>query len=166
MRDCAQSGPGAALPPTLLESELSVTSVVPSPERTSAIVAGQRAGARESCQAPHRSRERGLCSPIADREARVKAGSHPEQSAATLSEPLPVKGWPPMKESLLRTTTWIPGVGLKEASRRAAHAAEPRVIKQVLHRVCWNRTGAARRLKISYRALLYKMRMYETGRQP
>ena len=35
------------------------------------------------------------------------------------------------------------------------------VIKQVLEEVRWNRVEAARRLKISYKALLYKIQMYE-----
>ena len=35
------------------------------------------------------------------------------------------------------------------------------MIKQVLEEVRWNRMEAARRLKISYKALLYKIRMYE-----
>ena len=35
------------------------------------------------------------------------------------------------------------------------------MIKQVLEEVRWNRVEAARRLKISYKALLYKIQMYE-----
>ena len=58
---------------------------------------------------------------------------------------------------------WVPGIGLKEVGRRAAHEAERIVIRQVLEEVRWNRMEAARRLQISYKALLYKIRMYELG---
>jgi len=51
----------------------------------------------------------------------------------------------------------VEGVGLKEVARRAARDAERGVIKQVLEEVRWNRVEAARRLKISYKALLYKI---------
>ena len=54
-----------------------------------------------------------------------------------------------------------PGMGLKDVARRAAHEAERAVLKQVLGEVHWNRVEAARRLKISYKALLYKITMYE-----
>ena len=53
------------------------------------------------------------------------------------------------------------GLGLKDVARRAAREAEHGVIKQVLEEVRWNRMEAARRLKISYKALLYKIQMYE-----
>jgi two-component system response regulator AtoC len=49
------------------------------------------------------------------------------------------------------------GLGLKDVARRAAREAEHGVIKQVLEEVRWNRMEAARRLKISYKALLYKI---------
>ena len=49
------------------------------------------------------------------------------------------------------------GLGLKDVARRAAREAEHDVIKQVLEEVRWNRMEAARRLKISYKALLYKI---------
>jgi two-component system, NtrC family, response regulator AtoC len=48
-------------------------------------------------------------------------------------------------------------VGLKEIARRAARDAERVVIKETLDRVHWNRAKAARMLKISYKALLYKI---------
>jgi len=54
-------------------------------------------------------------------------------------------------------TAWVAGVGLKEVARRAAHDAERDVMKQVLEEVRWNRVEAARRLQISYKALLYKI---------
>ena len=40
------------------------------------------------------------------------------------------------------------------------------MIQQVLEEVRWNRMEAARRLKISYKALLYKIRMYDLGTSP
>ena len=60
----------------------------------------------------------------------------------------------------------VPGVGLKDVGRRAAREAERGVISQVLEEVRWNRMEAARRLKISYKALLYKIRMYDLGTSP
>jgi two-component system response regulator AtoC len=52
---------------------------------------------------------------------------------------------------------WVAGMGLKEVAKRAAREAERGVIKEVLEEVRWNRVEAARRLKISYKALLYKI---------
>jgi two-component system response regulator AtoC len=49
------------------------------------------------------------------------------------------------------------GLGLKEIAKRAALEAEKAVLKEVLDRVRWNRAEAARLLKISYKALLYKI---------
>jgi two-component system, NtrC family, response regulator AtoC len=46
---------------------------------------------------------------------------------------------------------------LREISRRAAREAEARAIKDVLDRVHWNRAEAARLMKISYKAFLYRM---------
>lgn len=47
--------------------------------------------------------------------------------------------------------------GLKELGRHAAHKVEYWAIKQALAQTQWNRTQAAKLLKISYKALLYKM---------
>ncbi len=44
------------------------------------------------------------------------------------------------------------------AAQRAAMAAEKAPIKEVLEKVKWNRAEAARLLKISYKAMLYKIR--------
>ena len=49
-------------------------------------------------------------------------------------------------------------LGLKEIAKKAAMAAEAAAIKEVLERVRWNRAETARLLKISYKALLYKIR--------
>lgn len=47
---------------------------------------------------------------------------------------------------------------LKEIARRAARAAERELIAKALEQTGWNRVRAARLLKISYRALLYKIK--------
>ena len=47
---------------------------------------------------------------------------------------------------------------LKAISKKAAQIAEKRVIEKVLNQTRWNRKEAAERLKISYKALLYKMK--------
>ncbi len=48
--------------------------------------------------------------------------------------------------------------GLKAIARRAALDAEKIVLKSVLDRVRWNRVEAARRLKVSYKTLRWKIR--------
>src|SRR3989440_679502 len=47
---------------------------------------------------------------------------------------------------------------LKEISRKASQAAEREAIAKMLERTGWNRVRAARALRISYRALLYKIK--------
>ena len=47
---------------------------------------------------------------------------------------------------------------LKEVSRAASRAAEKELILKVLSRTQWNRKRAAEELRISYKALLYKMK--------
>jgi two-component system, NtrC family, response regulator AtoC len=47
---------------------------------------------------------------------------------------------------------------LKEISRRASQAAEREAIAKMLDQTGWNRVRAARALRISYRALLYKIK--------
>jgi DNA-binding NtrC family response regulator len=48
-------------------------------------------------------------------------------------------------------------LGLKAVARRAAMAAERTAIQEVLTQVRWNRTEAARILRVSYKTLLTKM---------
>jgi two-component system response regulator AtoC len=48
--------------------------------------------------------------------------------------------------------------GLKEVARSAAREAERELIRRTLEETRWNRAEAARRLRISYKALLYKIR--------
>jgi transcriptional regulator with GAF, ATPase, and Fis domain len=54
------------------------------------------------------------------------------------------------------STLEIP-LGLREVARRAAQEAERRAIREVLDRVHWNRSVAARLLKVSYKTLLSKI---------
>ncbi len=55
---------------------------------------------------------------------------------------------------------------LKTIAREAAREAEVVVIRAALDRVKWNRTKAARLLRISYRTLLYKIGGYDLKRLP
>ncbi|MCL6640794.1 MAG: sigma-54 dependent transcriptional regulator [Candidatus Rokubacteria bacterium] len=50
------------------------------------------------------------------------------------------------------------GLSLKEISRRAVQEAERQVIRRALEQCRWNRVKTAKMLKISYRALLYKIK--------
>ena len=52
---------------------------------------------------------------------------------------------------------------LKEISRRASQAAEREAIAKTLELTGWNRVRAARALRISYRALLYKIKQAGLG---
>ena len=56
------------------------------------------------------------------------------------------------------TFTATQGLSLKEISRRAVLEAEREVIVRTLEQCRWNRVKTAKMLKISYRALLYKMK--------
>jgi DNA-binding NtrC family response regulator len=49
-------------------------------------------------------------------------------------------------------------ISLKDAARAASREAEKQLILQVLARTRWNRRRAAQELKISYKALLYKLK--------
>jgi two-component system, NtrC family, response regulator AtoC len=51
-----------------------------------------------------------------------------------------------------------PARSLKDIGRTAAHAAEHEAILRALEQTRWNRVKAAKLLKISYRALLYKIK--------
>ncbi|MGH9791484.1 MAG: helix-turn-helix domain-containing protein, partial [Candidatus Acidiferrales bacterium] len=50
------------------------------------------------------------------------------------------------------------GLSLKEAARAASRHAERELILKVLGRTRWNRKRAAQELRISYKALLYKLK--------
>jgi two-component system response regulator AtoC len=51
-----------------------------------------------------------------------------------------------------------PALSLKEAAREASRRAERELILKTLARTRWNRKRAAQELKISYKALLYKLK--------
>ena len=51
-----------------------------------------------------------------------------------------------------------PEPSLREIARRASQAAEREAISKMLEQTGWNRVRAARALRISYRALLYKIK--------
>jgi len=92
-----------------------------------------------------------------------------QQEIALRSE----KSWAPKPEpgSLPAPTGPAPAapeaeMGLKDIARRAAMAAEKAVIKEVLEKVRWNRAEAARLLKISYKAMLYKIRQVGLDDRP
>jgi two-component system response regulator AtoC len=73
-------------------------------------------------------------------------------------ETIPVTAPPPSPPQLMGVPTIREAdLGLKEIAKRAALEAEKAVLKEVLNRVRWNRAEAARVLKISYKALLYKI---------
>ena len=57
------------------------------------------------------------------------------------------------------------GGGLKQMVRSLKGEAEAVAIQQVLEGVGWNRKAAANDLKISYKALLYKIKQYELSPQ-
>jgi len=58
----------------------------------------------------------------------------------------------------------VPDISLREASRNASLAAEREIIGRVLEENGGNRVRAAKALRISYRALLYKIKRVGLGR--
>jgi two-component system response regulator AtoC len=91
-----------------------------------------------------------------------------QQEIALRSE----KAWTPTKPEVgpapaqAASATPESEMGLKDIARRAAMAAEKAVIKEVLEKVRWNRAEAARLLKISYKAMLYKIRQVGLDDRP
>ncbi len=75
---------------------------------------------------------------------------------------LPAAEPPPAAERTIRNEKGHPP-SLKEAALDAATEVERRLIQQTLEETRWNRREAARRLKISYKALLNKMKRWEAG---
>jgi two-component system response regulator AtoC len=53
---------------------------------------------------------------------------------------------------------------LKEFGKKAAETAEKEVIQNVLQETHWNRKEAAKLLRVSYKALLYKIQKYHLGK--
>ena len=50
---------------------------------------------------------------------------------------------------------------LKKAGKKAIQEAEKKIILETLIHTRWNRKAAAKRLQISYKALLYKIQEYQ-----
>jgi len=73
----------------------------------------------------------------------------------TLVAPVPVAAAPAAAPEPFAASK---GLSLKEISRRAVLEAEREVICRALEQCRWNRVKTARMLKISYRALLYKIK--------
>jgi transcriptional regulator with GAF, ATPase, and Fis domain len=74
----------------------------------------------------------------------------------------PHTGTPDRGTEGMRMEAGAPGVPvpLKELTRRVVAEAERRAILETLRRTSWNRKRAARELRVSYRALLYKIKDY------
>jgi DNA-binding NtrC family response regulator len=51
-------------------------------------------------------------------------------------------------------------LNLKEVGKRAAEVAEKEIIQSTLQETHWNRKRAAKLLRVSYKALLYKIQKY------
>jgi len=73
----------------------------------------------------------------------------------TLMAPVPIAAAPAAAPEPFAATK---GLSLKEISRRAVLEAEREVICRALEQCRWNRVKTAKMLKISYRALLYKIK--------
>ena len=63
-----------------------------------------------------------------------------------------------LPQEILAPPNGTSGISLKEAARAASRQAERELILKVLGRTRWNRKRAALELKISYKALLYKLK--------
>ena len=86
-----------------------------------------------------------------------RGGGPPAPAAGSPAEGPPCAGAGVMANS---------GIGLKEVAPRRRDGAEKAVIQEVLEEVRWNRVEAARLLKISYKALLYKIRQVGLDDRP
>jgi len=75
--------------------------------------------------------------------------------ARTLVTPAPAA---PLAAAVTEPFAATKGLSLKEISRRAVLEAEREVIRRALEQCRWNRVKTAKMLKISYRALLYKIK--------
>jgi two-component system, NtrC family, response regulator AtoC len=94
---------------------------------------------------------------LASRDAVTTRATDPLHSMREMSHPMADtdgSGGPDV------TTVAADEIGLKEIGRRAASEAERLALKRTLDRVHWRRREAAKRLKISYTAILYKMKQY------
>ena len=87
----------------------------------------------------------------------ISARRNRTRPASAASPALAAPVAPESPQAMAPPTVIEAGMGLKEIAKRAALEAEKAVLKDVLDRVRWNRAEAARLLKISYKALLYKI---------
>jgi two-component system response regulator AtoC len=78
----------------------------------------------------------------------------PTLARSLLTRPVVAAAAPESGEGFAATK----GLSLKEISRRAVLEAERQVICRALEQCRWNRVKTAKMLKISYRALLYKIK--------
>ena len=107
-------------------------------------LAGQRPRAREPGPAARRAARPG------DGARRARARARAPRRARTASRTRSAPG---------RLHATLPeDAPLKEVARRAARIAEREAILRALVRTGWNKRKAAKRLQISYKALLYKIK--------
>jgi two-component system response regulator AtoC len=52
-------------------------------------------------------------------------------------------------------------LNLKKIAREASEKAEKKIIRETLHETHWNRKETAKLLRVSYKALLYKIQRYQ-----
>ena len=86
---------------------------------------------------------------------RLRTLSRPPPDAPT--PPIPPAGSRALPDSAVASTSLNGVFDLKAIARRAAREAERKALLEVLDRVRWNRTAAARILKVSYKTLLSKL---------
>ncbi len=91
------------------------------------------------------------------KKVKPKSGAVPPASAETRS---------PQTENLREPVTPSPLQSLKLVAREAMRRAEGEAILKALEQTHWNRKAAARLLKISYKALLYKIRQCNLDGEP
>jgi two-component system response regulator AtoC len=84
-----------------------------------------------------------------------------ETVVADLDEPEEARSSANGAPETIDTLALEDSLGLKEVARRAAQAAEREALKRTLTHVRWRRVAAARRLRISYKTLLEKIKHYQ-----
>ncbi len=139
-----------------------------------------RSGGRQPDSAPSLptsySNESGSAAPVVHAHAAASSGAGPAGASVTtypqvlLEQPAPV---PPAGANAMRgypnpflapqppppaPTMAEADMSLKDIGKRAAMLAEREAILSMLHRTGWNKRKAATKLRISYKALLYKIK--------
>jgi transcriptional regulator with PAS, ATPase and Fis domain len=87
-----------------------------------------------------------------DEEMVIKDLNHQKSDGEKDSEPF--------EDCLANSSKEKDILNLKEVGRRAAEAAEREIIQTTLYETHWNRKEAAKLLRVSYKALLYKIQKY------